>query len=80
MRRSGGGQRGKPGADDVQFVRCKVKALPDEIDVPAPEAPEGLRLLRVSRPAGGRACVFVEGESCAEKAAALLKLCPEVRA
>ena len=27
---------------------------------------------------GGRHCVFIEGETCAEKAASLLRLCPEV--
>ena len=54
--------------------------VPDEVEVPLSDAPAGLRLLCLKRPAGGRACSFVEGGSCAEKAAALLKLCPEVRA
>ena len=54
--------------------------VPDELEAPTAETTEPLRLLRFSRPAGGRSCVFVEGESCAEKAAALLALCPEVRA
>ena len=53
--------------------------LPEVIEVPAPEAPEPLTLLRFSRPSAGRRCVFVEGATCAEKAGALLKLCPEVR-
>lgn len=54
--------------------------VPDVCEVQAREASEGLRLLRLKRPAGGRACVFVEGEDCGEKAEALLKICPEVRA
>ena len=47
-------------------------------DLPAP-APETLSLLRFTCARSGRACIFVEGETCAQKAENLLKLCPEVR-
>lgn len=53
--------------------------VPERVDIPALETAEPLRLLRLAHPESGRRCVFVEGESCAEKAAALLRLCPEVR-
>lgn len=47
-------------------------------NLPAP-APEQLSLLRFTCARSGRACVFVAGDTCAQKAENLLKLCPEVR-
>lgn len=45
----------------------------------APSCSEGLELLGFSKKKGNRSCVFVEGDTCMEKAENFLKLCPEVR-
>ncbi len=60
--------------------RLAVADMGAEIMEFSASVPERFALLRFSYDAGGRPCVFVEGESCMEKAEKLLQLCPEVRA
>lgn len=62
-----------------KLATSKLSAEIFELD----EAPTGTERDPVfqsfSRERSGRSCVFIEGESCAEKAAKLLKAYPEVR-
>ena len=53
-----------------EFIDASDLSLPDV---------EPLELIGFVGRKSGKTCTFVEGDSCAEKAASLIKLCPEVK-